>query len=279
MEGSGSCTEGRDASWSVGIRGQQYNGMSAEPYSALAAGYDFVMDHVDYDAWAAYLFDVLRRHGEGIEMVVELGGGTGSLARRLQPLGEYQYVLTDGSAAMLNRARRKLTRDGSPIRCVQADFTTVSLDDLELDTPVDAIILVYDGLNYLIDEEAVAQLFCCVHRLLRPGGLAVIDQSTPANSQAHGEQFVDEGTIKGFSYVRENRYDPETRRQETIFEITADGEHQTERHVQRAYSRHEIRDLLAQSPLTVEAAYNEFTREPAHDESYRVHWVLRRMPS
>jgi SAM-dependent methyltransferase len=252
--------------------------MSADPYSALAAGYDFVMAHVDYDAWATYLFDLLRRHGDDPETVVELGGGTGALARRLQPLGGYDYVLTDASAAMLERAREKLRADGSPVRCVQADFTAVGPEDLGPEAPADAVILVYDGLNYLLDEADVAALFRCVHRLLRPGGVAVVDQSTPANSQTHHDAFVDEGTTDGFAYVRENRYDPETRRHETVFELTVDGEHHTERHVQRAYSRHEVRALLADAPLAVEAAYDEFSTEPAHDDSYRVHWVLRRPP-
>lgn len=249
--------------------------MPAEPYSALAAGYDFVMAHVDYDAWSAYLFDLLRRHGDDVDTVVELGGGTGSLARRLQPLGEYRYVLTDGSAAMLDQAREKFRRDGSPIRCMQADFTTISLDDLGVQEPVDAVILVYDGLNYLLEESDVLALFQCVHRLLRSGGIAIIDQSTPANSREHHDQFVDEGSTEGFSYVRENRYDPDTRRHETIFELTVEGRHQTERHLQRAYSRHEVRRLLDESPLEVEAAYDEFTTDPPHDQSFRVHWVLR----
>lgn len=245
----------------------------------LAAGYDFVMAHVDYDAWAAYLFDVLRRHGDDVESVVELGGGTGSLARRLQPLGTYEYVLTDGSGAMLERAREKLRKGDRPIRCVKADFTSVSLQELGLDTPVDAVILVYDGLNYLLDEADVMALFQCTHQLLKPGGLAIIDQTTPANSEAHHDQFVDEGSRDGFSYVRENRYDPETRQHETIFELTVDGKHWEERHLQRAYSRHEIRALIGASRLRVEAAYDAFTTDPAHDDSYRVHWVLRRSES
>lgn len=250
--------------------------MAAEPYSALAAGYDFVMAHVDYDAWAAYLFDLLRRYGSGVETVVELGGGTGSLARRLQPLGNYEYVLTDGSAEMLCRAREKFRTDEAPIRCVQADFTAVSLEDLELREPVDAVILVYDGLNYLLDEDEVAALFDCVHQLLQPGGVAIIDQSTPANSEAHHDEFVDEGATDGFSYVRVNRYDPEARRHETHFELTVDGDHQTERHLQRVYSKDEVRALLEDSSLVVEAAYDEFTTDPADDESFRIHWVLRR---
>jgi len=251
--------------------------MSTDPYSALAAGYDFVMAHVDYDAWAAYLFDLLRRHGEEVETVVELGGGTGTLARRLQALGDYDYVLTDGAAAMLDRAREKLPA-GSPIRCVQADFRTVTLGDLGREAPVDAVVLVYDGLNYLVDASDVEALLRSIHRLLRPGGLAIVDQSTPANSRTHHDAFVDEGATDGFAYVRENRYDPETRRHETIFELTVDGEHYTERHVQRAYSRQEVRTLIERSPLVAEAAYDALTTDPATDDSYRVHWVLRRPP-
>ena len=252
--------------------------MHAEPYSVLARGYDLVMAHVDYDAWATYLFDLLRRHGGNVETVVELGGGTGTLARRLQPLGDYRYVLTDGSAAMLTRARNKLG-PASPIRCVQADFTEVALDDLGLAEPADAVILVYDGLNYLLDERDVAALFDCVHGLLRPGGVAVVDQSTPANSEERNDDFVDEGSREDFSYVRESHYDPDTRRHETVFTLTVNGEHRIERHVQRAYARTEVLTLIDESPLSVEAAYDEFTTDPAHDESYRVHWVLRRTGS
>lgn len=248
--------------------------MAAEPYSVLATGYDLVMDHVDYDAWAAYLFDLFRRHGTDIDTVVELGGGTGSLARRLQPLGDYSYLLTDGSTAMLARARAKL--DASPIDCVQADFTDVTLDDLGRAEPVDAVVLVYDGLNYLLEEEAVAALLRCVHDLLRPGGVAIVDQSTPANSTERNDDFVDEGARDDFAYVRESRYDPDTRRHETIFTLTVDGQQRTERHVQRAYAREEVRSIVDDSPLVAEAAYDGFSTDPAHDESYRIHWVLRR---
>lgn len=248
--------------------------MCAEPYTVLAAGYDLVMAHVDYDAWAAYLYDLLRRHGREVETIVELGGGTGSLARRLQPLGEYEYLLTDGSEEMLARAREKL--DDPSIDCVQADFTSVSREDLGLKQPADAVILVYDGLNYLLEKAAVESLFTCVYRLLRPGGVAIIDQSTPANSEERNTDFVDEGARDGFSYVRESTYDHDSGLHETVFSLTVDGQTFTERHVQRAYSRAEVASLLADSPLQREASYDEFTTEPATDDSYRVHWVVRR---
>lgn len=250
--------------------------MAAEPYTALAMGYDFVMRHVDYDMWAEYVHSLLCRHGTSVEHVVELGGGTGSLAVRLQPLGDYAYTLTDGSDAMLRRARQKVDTTGLPIHCAQADFTTATLEDIGGSTPADAVVLVYDGLNYLLEEARVASLFRCVHRLLRPGGIAVIDQSTPANSEAHDECFAAEGATDAFSYVRESNYDPETRRHETTFELTVGPRHVREHHVQRAYTPTEIRSLLDASPLTVVTAYDDFSTAPAHAQSTRVHWVLRR---
>ena len=251
--------------------------MTVEPYSALAAGYDDVMDHVDYDAWAAYLHALLRRFGGEVDRLVELGGGTGSLAVRLQPLGDYEYVLTDGASAMLERARKKVDAElETPIPCRQVDFTEATLDAVGLSTPADAVILVYDGLNYLLDESAVATLFDRIHDLLRPGGLAIVDQTTPVNSQLQEGAFIDEGSIDGFSYVRESEYDPATRHHETTFDLVVEGEHLQERHVQRAYGQEEIRALLDASPLAVEAAYDGLTSEPAHDESTRIHWVLRR---
>lgn len=252
--------------------------MAVEPYSALALGYDFVMRHVDYDLWAEYVHDLLSHHGTEIDHLVELGGGTGSLALRLQPLGEYRYTLTDGSEAMLRRARQKIATAGQPIRCVQADFTDVTLDDIGCSAPADAVVLVYDGLNYLLEEHRVAALFRCVYRLLRPGGIAVIDQSTPANSEADEGCFADEGATDAFSYVRESTYDPNTRRHETTFDLSIGGRHVRERHVQRAYSLSEIRALLSASPLSVLAAYDEFSMASAQARSTRVHWVLRRKP-
>ena len=250
--------------------------MSVEPYSALAAGYDQVMEHVDYDAWAAYVHTLLRRYADAPTRIVELGGGTGSLALRLQPMGDYDYVLTDGSEAMLNRAREKIATTDVSIRCQEASFTTVTRESLRLDGAADAVVLVYDGLNYLLEPSAVATLFRRVHDLLRPGGVAVIDQSTPSNSEDREEDFADEAAVDGFAYVRENQYDPETRRHETTFELLVDGQSVTERHVQRAYTMAEVQALLDDSPLTVEAAYEGVTTAPAHADSPRIHWVLRR---
>jgi len=213
--------------------------------------------------------------------VLELGGGTGSLACRLQPLGGYRYVLTDGSSAMLKEARRKIAEQTSgvsaaQVTCAQATFPEVDAPEVMQHAPYDAVVLVYDGLNYLTDPGDISSCFARVHELLRPGGIAVIDHSTPSNSKDHAAEFTDRGTVNGVSYVRHNRYDEAKDLHYTTFHIVRGGRQEREEHVQRPYSIEEVEACVQESPLHDVAAYSGFTFDPADARSYRVHWVLER---
>ncbi len=241
------------------------------PYSALAVGYDLVMDHVDYAQWAAYVHQLLQSHGPSIDTVLELGCGTGSLALELQPRGPYDYTGTDRSAHMVRVAQIKAEDAGAPISFVVEDFT-----DFEPDRRYDAVVLLYDGLNYALNEDDVRALFANVHAALRPGGLFCFDQSTPANSVNNDTKFEDRGEADGFAYVRHSRYNPEERLHTTTIEMTIDGQRYVETHVQRAYTAREVREQIREANLTEVAAYHNFTTEPATAASERIHWVVQR---
>ena len=128
------------------------------PYSVLAAGYDVVMEHVEYDLWADYVHELIETHRPGAETVLELACGTGSLAFELQPLGPYRYAGTDGSEDMIRVARAKADVYGADVQFEVADFT-----NFRVDTPVDVLILLYDGLNYLLEEDRIRDLFRCAY--------------------------------------------------------------------------------------------------------------------
>ncbi len=241
------------------------------PYTALAAGYDAVMAHVDYAAWAAYVYAVLQAHHPDAEAVLELGCGTGSLALALQPRGAYRYRATDGSSEMIRIARRKAGLDAAPVAFDVADFT-----DFRVAEPVDAVVLLYDGLNYLLEEASVCALLRCAYAAVRPGGVFLFDQSTPANSINNADFFEDEGSTRGFSYVRRSRYDAASRRHTTTFRLDVGREQFHEQHVQRAYALSEIRALVQATAFVEEAAYDGFTLNPATEHAERIHWLLRR---
>lgn len=245
----------------------------ARPYQALAALYDVVMEHVDYPYWAEYVHLLLREFADaqGVRDVLELGGGTGSLAFELQPLGPYRYACTDASPEMLAVAARKADAFGGDVLFAEADFTGFSVD-----APVDAVLLLYDGLNYLLDPAAFAGVFESVARALRPGGLFIFDQSTPANSLNNADGFDDEGEAGGVRYVRRSHYDPATHLHTNAFTFHLDGEEVTETHVQRAYTMEDVRARIPET-FRVEIALDSFSDEVATHESERIHWILRRV--
>ncbi|GIV61588.1 class I SAM-dependent methyltransferase [Rhodocaloribacter litoris] len=244
------------------------------PYTVLAAGYDVVMEHVDYALWAAYVHELLERHHGDVETILELGCGTGSLAFELAPLGPYRYAGTDAVPQMIRVARAKAELLGPSIQFEVADFT-----NYRVQTPVDAVVLLYDGLNYLLEEARLHDLFRCTFRALKPGGLFVFDQSTPANSLNNEAFFEDEGGADAFAFRRTSHYDPGRRLHTTTFEITVAGQSFFEAHVQRAYTMEEVRGPVEAAGFEVVAAYDGFTHEPAHADSERIHWVARRPPA
>jgi SAM-dependent methyltransferase len=248
---------------------------TAEPYALLAAGYEAVMAHVDYRAWASHVRRLLCKHHPEARDVLELGCGTGALARELQPLGPepdgYRYRATDVSEAMLDAARRTAGR--LPITFEPGDFRSVPAEPA-----VDVVLLLYDGLNYLLDASDVRRLLAGAAAALRPGGVFVFDQSTPSNSLRHAGGFDDAGATPAFDYVRTSHYDEEARLHRTTFRLRfPDGRQAREEHVQRAYSVDEIDALIDESPLTRVAAYHGLSLRPATPTSERVHWVARRV--
>ncbi len=241
------------------------------PYSVLAAGYDVVMEHVDYAFWAAYVHGLIRSFLPGAQTVLELGCGTGSLALEIAPMGPYRYVGTDAVPEMIRVARAKAEMTGADLLFEVADFT-----NYRVEAPVDVALLVYDGLNYLLETDAIRALFRCTFEALRPGGVFLFDQSTPANSENNEALFEDEGSYDAFSFRRHSRYDRETRLHTTTFELTVTGRTFLETHVQKAYTPDEIRALVEEVGFEIEAAYDGFSKREAKADSERVHWVVRR---
>ena len=244
-------------------------------YSSLAAGYDAVMAHVDYPMWAGYVQGLVRRYHPEAKSVIELGCGTGAFAVAFQPYGPppggYTYRAFDASEDMLVEARETAYQSGRPIVFGHNDFR-----EPVAGPPADVVVLLYDGLNYLLTADEVGALMRTVCDALVPGGLAVIDQSTPANSVNHADGFDDAGETDAFDYVRTSRYDPESRLHTTTFRLRAEGEERVETHVQRAYTMAEVRPLIEAAGLRVEAAYDGFETDAADETAERVHWVLRR---
>jgi SAM-dependent methyltransferase len=138
----------------------------------------------------------------------------------------------------------------------------------------------YDSLNYLLSEADLAACFAGVARALRPGGLFVADMNT-RHFLEHDWGVCSVEEHPGFVQISQSSFDPVSG-QSTMVLTGFAGDDQRgytrfdEVHIERAYPDEQVRDLLEQSGLAVEAAYDCFTFQPVYPQSQRIAWVARR---
>ncbi len=244
-----------------------------EPYEGLAAIYDYVMRHVDYEGWAAYVRRIFQRFDEGgVERMVDLACGTGNLTIQLHALG-YHLAGVDGSAAMLKVARGKAVNQAREI-----DFRTGDLRALEgVGGPFDAAVCLYDSFNYLLTPVDVDAALLAVCRILDPSSLFIFDVCTERNSLVHFSNVQDAEEGPGFVYTRHSYYDKRRQLQFNSFDICLgkEGDHVRETHSQRIYPHSDLLARIEASPFELLGAYDGFTFNRGSDESDRVHFVLR----
>jgi len=236
-----------------------------------------VMDHVDYEGWADYILHIFEMHSDKEDTpdlhILELGCGTGLFTSELLIQTQARILAADNSTSMLDWAEKRLKEQSDRVQLCQLDFES-GWDSFHADDSVDAILLLYDCINYIQSAEGLAKLFAGVKGRMNANSVFIFDQSTPANSINNAEFFEDEGEVDGLSYTRKSSFDPESRLHTTEFEIqTGDGVFQ-ESHVQKAWTQNEIQVAIDEAGLVVTASYDGFSLDQAHDESERIHWVL-----
>jgi SAM-dependent methyltransferase len=127
---------------------------------------DFALDS------APGILDILERSGIRDGLVVDLGCGTGLLARELID-ARYGVFGVDISEAMIEIARR---------RAPEAGFRVGSLFEVEIPR-CRAVTAISEVLNYLFDpefeERGPGRVFRRVHDALAPGGVFVFDVLGP----------------------------------------------------------------------------------------------------
>lgn len=239
------------------------------PYQGLAPIYDYVMAHVDYGAWAAYIQALFARFAPDAIRVADLACGTGNASFALHRLG-YEVTGVDRSEAMLRVAREKAT--GTDVEFVQRD-----LCQLAGLGPFDAATCLYDSINYLLAPSDLDAALRGVQAIVQPGGLFVFDICTERNSLRYFRNMRHRERGPGFSYERRSMYDPDRRLQSNHFRIRRDGSDIAleEIHVQCIYPVAAVAAHVEASAWKLLAIFDGFTFDKGTEESDRVHFVLR----
>lgn len=265
----------------IGRAGHEWQpGMSTEhtAFGPVAAYYDELMAGVPYRFWVCYLGQLWERHGLTPKTVLDLACGTGTVSRLLAQQG-HNVTGVDLSEPMLERARLEAALAHLNIPFVRQDAAELALGAQRFD----AVISLFDSLNYILDPERLAATFAHVFAHLRPGGSFIFDVNTEY-ALATG-MFNQSSARRGqrLHYRWRSRYDPETRLCTISMRFSYDpgtGERQVfhETHRQRAYHKEEILGWLRDAGFAEVFVYDSYTTEPAKKRSDRLFFVALRGP-
>ncbi len=248
--------------------------MSETPlYSDMAPHYDWLMNHVDYKRWSRHIARLCRHYGLEPKSILEIAAGTAPF-RQLPPFRNARMLVSDLSPAMLRIARKD---ESTPNR----DLVAADGMALPFKGGFDLCLMIYDSINYFLDEEEVSLLLKQVHGQLEPGGLFIFDATTISNSKRHFRfaTFFDEQP--GCSVVRESEFDEELRLQHndfTFFLEDADGRYRrkVENHLQRIYPLEELSELCEKTGFKMLGCHANFGLRPAKESAERAHFVAQR---
>jgi len=146
--------------------------MPDDPYAPIAALYD--LSYGDFTEDIDFYENLARVSGGP---VLELGVGTGRVALPLAEAG-YEVVGIDGSAAMLDVARRRTegARLKGKLELVEGDMRR-----FELARPFGLVVIAADTFQHLLTTADQAACLGCVAAHLRPAGIFAMSIRSPAN--------------------------------------------------------------------------------------------------
>jgi SAM-dependent methyltransferase len=140
-------------------------------FDCLADVYDELVAWAPYEDWVRDLVSRLTRWGlRRADLVLDAACGTGLSSIPLARAG-YRVVGVDCSEAMLGYARAKA--HGAALN---VQFVRGSLAELDLPLTFDAAVCMHSGLDYILDLDELARVFCSLRRQLRAGGLLAFDK-------------------------------------------------------------------------------------------------------
>ncbi|MGN0193808.1 MAG: class I SAM-dependent DNA methyltransferase [Pseudoramibacter sp.] len=162
-------------------------------YEDFAKVYDELMQEIDYDEWADYIFRMTLNAATPIKKILEFGCGTGNITLRLAKKG-FDVTAVDLSEDMLTVADEKAEEQGiDNVRFFKGDMSNFKIDET-----FDAVITCCDSFNYLENLEKIESFIACSAEALRPGGLLMFDMNTP---EKYKETIGDNTFVYNFDNV------------------------------------------------------------------------------
>lgn len=240
--------------------------MISAPYSKLARIYDNVMTHVNYPKWAGYVSSLLKNQNIKIDNIIDITCGTGKHLLNMH-LNDMQILGSDFSLEMILEARKNLS--GKKVRFITQDVRNIALKEKS----VEAVIMLYDSINYLLSEWEVLQVFQEVKRILKKNGIFIFDIVTQEGLRDCFKDYFESDSWGGLAYERHSWYSFKDKIQHNEFLFLYNGKSYKEVHLQKIRTLKKWRTLIAKSNMKLSQEFSNFSKLKANEKSERVHFV------
>jgi len=235
-------------------------------YSIIATYYDKMMNHVDYEMWARYLQAIFKHLQIKPRRIVDLSCGTGSLLVHLNKKGRCLYG-SDLSREMVQIANAKTSL---PLTC--ADLKNLPYQKFAFDVA----LVMYDAMNYIIENNDIETIFNEIELILKPGGWFIFDIVTPYICEKDFRDYFESDIKNDRGYERRSWFISEGNKQFNEFTVWHGKERQTELHEQNIRSLDEWHDCIAHSSFEIVDWLGDFSFHKGHDKSDRIHFICRK---
>ena len=237
-------------------------------YEDFAYVYDKMMGDVDYIKWADFIEKLFLHYDIRPNDIVDLACGTGNLTTIMADRG-YNVIGIDRSQDMLLVAHEKARSRGLKIPYICQDMR-----DIELHREVDAVLIMCDGINYILDDRDLDKIFSNIYNILRPNGLLLFDISSYYKLSSILDDNIivdDDGDI---FLIWQNSFDKQDNicTMELTFFIKEDSFYRRfdEIHVQKAHQVQDIIEQLEKRNFANINCYQHLTFDVPKEQSQRI---------
>ena len=243
-------------------------------YSEFAYSYDILMQNVDYEKRADYIYSLFEKFDRAPTLMLDLACGTGEFSNRFANKG-VSVIGVDISYDMLSIAREKSAEQ-------QNDILYLCQDAAELDLygTVDGAICCLDSLNHITDYGDFCSAIARVSLFLEKDRLFIFDLNTEYKHSCvlgNNTFVIDTNDVY---CVWQNEYQGNNTVEINLDFFTLEDNvylRTGESFCERAYTSAEIENALNKAGLKTEAIYEEMSQNKPCDTTQRVVYVTRKM--
>lgn len=241
-------------------------------YKHFALFYDQLTENIDYGGRAAYFDSIIKKFGNGGNLLLDLACGTGSLSIEMERIG-YDVIGTDNSSDMLSVAMGKDHKN--------VIFLCQPMDKLDMFGTMDVVICALDSINHEINPKKVKKAFERVSLFLNDGGLFIFD----VNSEYKHENVLGNNTfvydLGNIYCVWENSYNRDLLKTSINLDFfhSKDGKNYKrygESFAEVVYTPEQIEEFVSDAGLEIVGIYEGDGFNHPKNDSERIVYVVKK---